>query len=646
MMNLADLTNDTVINDDNIKAIVGLYLNNKSSLPRNFKTMNDWNVSQVTNMSGLFSNKPRFNEYIGEWNVSNVRNMSEMFYNASMFNQNIGNWNTQNVENMSKMFANTREFNQYIGDWNVSQVKNMSSMFESALNFNNGVRYRHEGSMSLNWHLTSLINANSMFKMASKFNGELNFTGTSNNEIDVTMMLYGATSFGHELNHLRIRTTPEKSRWVLKNVRQFNDRLNEWEINVKRPGITNIDNDEKFQIYINFYGAETEFEIDKLRDTKAMGYVPRIVLNMPDPEPEPHTFEIFQLFEHDDLSGTQIQGNAYIPHNAFNQYEAEELNNVVRLLSQFLNTQINVSNYQSLTKQLFWNEIFDRIEISIRNNPELNQASRLQGIRLIKQRVMNYEDISYKLKIIVDLSIKYALNQSPEFITQYLNSFTQDCIQAYGDSRSFSEQNYNPSQANVSCPKGIYEKIVLLLHQVLTQICLMGGECTDEYKELLQAFGFINMSEFTVIMNTSIQMWSQNHLENDDYIRENGWSENNSIEEIKEDFISYITELCINGLKEKTNVETNELPSKFIRKINETANVFERDGIFGRMYFGGRRIRQIKNYKNYKKYTNKRKYIKTHKKKYIKNKNGQNKNKTTKYKYKSKSYKKSKRYHQ
>ena len=47
----------------------------------------DWNVTRVTNMSHLFTNKQNFNEDIRTWDVSNVTNMESMFSYARKFNQ-------------------------------------------------------------------------------------------------------------------------------------------------------------------------------------------------------------------------------------------------------------------------------------------------------------------------------------------------------------------------------------------------------------------------------------------------------------------------------------------------------------------------------------------------------------------------------
>src|SRR5690625_6974873 len=70
--------------------------------------INNWDVSNVENMSGMFSVWHRednpFNQEIGEWDVSSVTNMSLMF-NGSVFNQDISNWDVSNVTNMVAMFS-------------------------------------------------------------------------------------------------------------------------------------------------------------------------------------------------------------------------------------------------------------------------------------------------------------------------------------------------------------------------------------------------------------------------------------------------------------------------------------------------------------------------------------------------------------
>ena len=76
------------------------------------------------------------NGNIDNWDVSSVMNMSGMFSGAKTFNQNIGGWNTSSVTDMSNMFFNAWNFDGAIGSWDVSSVTNMGGMFSYALAFN------------------------------------------------------------------------------------------------------------------------------------------------------------------------------------------------------------------------------------------------------------------------------------------------------------------------------------------------------------------------------------------------------------------------------------------------------------------------------------------------------------------------------
>ena len=69
-----------------------------------YGSMTTWDVSQVTNMNGAFSNKNSFNADISSWDVSNVTTMDNMFLNTS-FNQDISGWDVSNVTSMKFMLA-------------------------------------------------------------------------------------------------------------------------------------------------------------------------------------------------------------------------------------------------------------------------------------------------------------------------------------------------------------------------------------------------------------------------------------------------------------------------------------------------------------------------------------------------------------
>ena len=80
-------------------------------------SINDWDVSSVTNMSNMFKNASSFNQDISNWDVSSVTNMHDMFNGASSFNQDISNWDVSSVTNMHNMFDGASSFDQDLSSW-------------------------------------------------------------------------------------------------------------------------------------------------------------------------------------------------------------------------------------------------------------------------------------------------------------------------------------------------------------------------------------------------------------------------------------------------------------------------------------------------------------------------------------------------
>jgi surface protein len=110
------------------------------------------NTSNVTDMSNLFMNTAIIILDINDWDVSSVTDMNGMF-NGLIFtnvNADLSNWDVSNVLDMSSMFVNTDyETNTIKGieNWDVSSVTNMSMMFSTSL-------YTPDLS---NWNVSSVI---------------------------------------------------------------------------------------------------------------------------------------------------------------------------------------------------------------------------------------------------------------------------------------------------------------------------------------------------------------------------------------------------------------------------------------------------------------------------------------------------------
>jgi len=153
-----------------------------------------WDVSQVTNMAGIFMGYDKFDEDISDWDVSKVTGMVNMFHDgegpAMKFNQDISGWDVSNVKKMQGMFKGARFFNQDLSRWDVSQVQNMELMFAGASAFNQPIG---------NWNVSQVSDMNSMFYAASSFNHDIsgwNVWRAGN----MGSMFNGATAFNQDLS--------------------------------------------------------------------------------------------------------------------------------------------------------------------------------------------------------------------------------------------------------------------------------------------------------------------------------------------------------------------------------------------------------------------------------------------------------------
>lgn len=113
----------------------GLF-NGKNNFPLLRKFNGDislWDVSNVTNMSGMFEESD-FDGDLSKWDVSRVQTMESMFDNSKYTGENgdISEWDISNVRDMAFMFYENTEYKGDISYWDVSNVKNMDGMFKDS----------------------------------------------------------------------------------------------------------------------------------------------------------------------------------------------------------------------------------------------------------------------------------------------------------------------------------------------------------------------------------------------------------------------------------------------------------------------------------------------------------------------------------
>lgn len=96
-----------------------------SNLIGNFVDTPD--LSNVTDMSGMFAECTSFNSNIANWNVGTVTDMSSLFNNATAFDQDLGNWNMENVTNLNDMFLgatlSTTNYDALLLGWDMQNLQ-------------------------------------------------------------------------------------------------------------------------------------------------------------------------------------------------------------------------------------------------------------------------------------------------------------------------------------------------------------------------------------------------------------------------------------------------------------------------------------------------------------------------------------------
>ena len=187
----------------------------------------NWDVSNVTNMSYMFNNARKFNQDIGNWDVSNVTNMYNMFIKARKFNQDIGNWDVSKVTDMWQMFNGAREFNQDIGNWDVSKVTKMFGMFSGALVFNQDIG---------NWDVSNVTDMGNMFWRAQSFNQDIGNWDVSN-VTNMSFMFWRAQSFNQDIGNWDVSNVTNMTHMFSKT-RAFNQDIGNWDVS----NVTNMSN--------------------------------------------------------------------------------------------------------------------------------------------------------------------------------------------------------------------------------------------------------------------------------------------------------------------------------------------------------------------------------------------------------------------
>ena len=173
-----------------------------------------WDVSNVEDMTQMFSYSA-FNGDISQWDVSNVTNMSGMFQ-ASAFNGDISKWDVSNVTDMKYMFSHSK-FNGDISKWNTSKVVYMNLLFDSS---------DFTGDVS-NWDVSNVTVMNGIFS-ETKFNGDISKWDTSK-ATTMRYMFSENTVFNGDISKWDVRNVTNMQQMF--DGSRFDNDISKWQIN-------------------------------------------------------------------------------------------------------------------------------------------------------------------------------------------------------------------------------------------------------------------------------------------------------------------------------------------------------------------------------------------------------------------------------
>ena len=207
--------------------------------------LDSWDVSNVTNMKGIFSEASSFNQPLIAWDVSSVTNMAEMFNVASSFNQDLSGWDVSNVTTMANMFTNSAFTGQGLSTWTpTSALADMSQTFY-------GTPLAADTDLG-SWNVSGVKTFNRCFLGCNLFTGvNLNNWDVSSAE-DTALMFSGASSFNADVSGWDV-SKATNMKGMFKSCSSFNQNLSSWNLSSL---VQNVD------VYEIPYGDSTNSNFD------------------------------------------------------------------------------------------------------------------------------------------------------------------------------------------------------------------------------------------------------------------------------------------------------------------------------------------------------------------------------------------------
>lgn len=205
--------------DNTLREAVYVWCTDREAALRRYGDINDWDVSRVTSMEGLFWCCSTFNDCIDRWDVSKVTSMQSMFDGARAFNQPLASWDVSNVTDIGAMFQHAVVFNQPLDAWDVRAVRHMGYVFHCAHQFNQPLD---------SWDVSLVFDMRGTFSDATAFNQPLNSWDVSS-VVSMCSMFYNAAAFNQPLDAWDVRQVVDM-RSMFSDAAAFNQPLDTWDV--------------------------------------------------------------------------------------------------------------------------------------------------------------------------------------------------------------------------------------------------------------------------------------------------------------------------------------------------------------------------------------------------------------------------------
>lgn len=126
--------------------------------------IDEWDVSNVTDMNFFAWKCQHFKADLSKWNVSKVKSAEGAFLGCEEFTSDLSKWNTSNLEQAGSMFLYCKTFDSDLSQWNTSKLLNSSQMFKDCESFTSNLS---------KWNVENLVRCQLMFFNATFFKSDL-----------------------------------------------------------------------------------------------------------------------------------------------------------------------------------------------------------------------------------------------------------------------------------------------------------------------------------------------------------------------------------------------------------------------------------------------------------------------------------------